>query len=600
MKFLIWDFSRIFNPDAETPLEYRYRSKSPFSTLWTLSQGRRPHLLLSSFLYVIKASPIWVLPILFAHIIGIISAPGAHDIHELWWALGIMLFLIIQNVFTHPLYAWTLSIVTRSIERDLREALVRRLQHLSISFHRNTGIGHLQTKLLRDVEAVYGLCSQFIELGLSSVCALTIALTITAVKEPRALLLYFLMVPLSIVLQRVFRKHLIKGNKEFRNRIENLSARLNEMLEMIPVTRAHGLEKVEIRKVGDSLNDIYVSGVRLDLITSIFSALSWAIPQIPQFVFLGVTGYYCYTYGNPKVEDVILFWGFFQTIISSVNMLISFYPAMAKGFESIRSIGEVVECPDIEKNQGKRSVSNVAGAFEFDNVSFQYAPGTPFALKDFSLKVSSGERIAVVGGSGSGKTTMLSLIIGFARPTGGRILLDGVDMETLDLRTYRRHIAVIPQETVLFNGTLLENITYGIGKTDLKKVNEVLSASNVLEFIDKLPNGLKTVIGGRGARLSGGQRQRISIARALLRDPRIIILDEPTSALDTISEKYVQEAINKIAEGRTMFIVAHRLSTIRHANRIVVLKEGRCVEVGTQDELIALNGEFRKLKDLQH
>ena len=191
------------------------------------------------------------------------------------------------------------------------------------------------------------------------------------------------------------------------------------------------------------------------------------------------------------------------------------------------------------------------------------------------------------------------MVIGFNKPDSGRILLDGMDMNTINLQSYRQHIAVVPQTSILFSGTIKDNITYGIDKVSEQKLNQVIDAANLRSFIDSLPDGLNTVVGEHGGKLSGGQRQRISIARALIRDPDIIILDEATSALDSISEKEIQEALNNLTKDRTTFIVAHRLSTIKGADKIAVLREGHCTEYGSYDELMALKGEFYEMRRLQ-
>ncbi|MFZ4397317.1 MAG: ABC transporter ATP-binding protein, partial [Kiritimatiellia bacterium] len=266
---------------------------------------------------------------------------------------------------------------------------------------------------------------------------------------------------------------------------------------------------------------------------------------------------------------------------------------------SVRSIGEILENPDIERNEGKAAVSEVQGRFEFRDVTFSYPNSSQPSLRDFSLVVEAGQTVAVVGESGSGKTTLMSLIIGFRRPERGQILLDGRDMETLDLRQYRRQLAVVPQQTVLFSGSIRDNITYGLPEVPEAKLQDVLRMARVNEFLDDLPDGLDTEIGEHGSKLSGGQRQRIAIARALIRDPHVIILDEATSALDVISEKLVQEAITELIRGRTTFIVAHRLSTIRNASRVLVLRDGTLVESGRHDDLVRAGGEFAKLRDFQ-
>jgi ATP-binding cassette subfamily B protein len=260
----------------------------------------------------------------------------------------------------------------------------------------------------------------------------------------------------------------------------------------------------------------------------------------------------------------------------------------------------VLEAKQVERNEGKPPAPQpVRGEITFENVSFSYPQGREVALNDINLRIESGETLAFVGESGAGKSTLVNLAIGFRTPSGGRVLLDGLDLRELDLRTYRRQIGVVPQTTVLFNGTLRENVTYGLTKVSDETLWRILTDANLAEFVRGLPKGPDTPLGESGAQLSGGQRQRLAIARALIRDPRLVILDEATSALDTESERLVQEALVRLTRGRTTLIVAHRFSTIRHAHRIVVLNKGRIAELGTQQELMALQGQFYRLANLQ-
>lgn len=260
---------------------------------------------------------------------------------------------------------------------------------------------------------------------------------------------------------------------------------------------------------------------------------------------------------------------------------------------------EVLNEPDLERNEGKAAVTDVAGAMRFEDVTVTFAGERAPALHSISLDIRPGETVAFVGPSGSGKSTIINTALGFVRPVAGRVLLDGVDMEHLDLRTARRAISVVQQESTLFEGSIRDNVTYGLGAVSDDTVVAALRGANIWAIVQALPHGWDTPVGERGARLSDGQHQRLSIARALFRDPRILILDEATSALDAESERHVQAALEHLMKGRTTLIVAHRLSTIRHADRIVVLDGGRFVETGTHDELVAAEGKYRRLWDLQ-
>ena len=250
-------------------------------------------------------------------------------------------------------------------------------------------------------------------------------------------------------------------------------------------------------------------------------------------------------------------------------------------------------------NDGKEALKSVEGEFDFKNVRFAYNNTDKPVLHELNLHVDKGQTIALVGESGAGKSTILNLVIGFNFATDGVVTIDGHDMRDIDLRTYRKHLAVVPQTSILFSGTIRDNITYGIDDFDEEALNKVVDAANLRDLIDSLPDGLDTVVGEHGGKLSGGQRQRVSIARALMRNPEVIVLDEATSALDSISEKLIQEALNNLTKDRTTFIVAHRLSTIKGADRIAVIADGHCVEYGTYDELMELKGEFYQMKSIQ-
>ena len=581
---------------SQNALEHRYQGENPARTLIYIYSSQKTRLILAAIFYVIKDSPVWVMPLLTANIINIVSHGGPNTLNQLLVNALILAVLLVQNIPTNYLYVRSLSLAARTMETRLRSAIVHQLQQLSIGYYKNHSAGRLQAKVLRDVESIEQLTRLLYDGGLGAVVRLAIAIVITAIRAPLFLLFFAVTVPIAAIILRSLRELLAKRNTAFRQELERMSARVLEMTTLIPITRAHGLEENEIERVDQTLMEVRQAGLELDFTSAIFGATSWVTFNFFNMGCLVFTAWAYFTHFIPiTLGDIVLLTGFFNSLTGSVMSLANTIPQIAKGFESIRSIGEVLECPDLEQNEGKQAVTSVRGELTFEAVAFRYSDSDEDAIRNFSLRVEPGETIALVGASGSGKTTILNLVIGFIRPTEGRILMDGLDMGDLDLRTYRRFLSVVPQETILFDGTVRENITYGLKSVKDKTVETALRDANALEFVRDLPDGWDTSVGEKGTRLSGGQKQRLSIARALIRNPRVLILDEATSALDTESEALIQEALERLMRNRTTFVVAHRLSTIRNAKRIVVMKHGRIVEIGTHEQLLKKNGAYARL-----
>lgn len=571
--------------------------KNNLRFLLSLYHGHGTQLFWATFWFIVKHSPTYIIPIVAANVINLITDPVNHTLSELWLNLLVGTIFIAQNVVTTWLHTRAYSSLTRSIEMELRGAMVHKLQRLTIQYHTQVQSGKLLSKIMRDVESVEQMLQSCFGSIVPLITSVTVAVVVTAYRNPVILWLYLLAVPIAGITVGVFRRPINRSNQEFRKEMEQTQAAVSDMLKMVPVTRAYGLGERENDRMDDLLAGVKSSGYRLDTTNSLFGASSWAVFQLFQLGCLGVTGILAWQ-DLISPGEVVLYQNYFGQIVSAVSGVVNLFPVLARGMESMRSIDEIMTSNDEEQSGCVPAPKPLRGEITFENVSYRFPDAETPILHDFSLHVPAGTSIAFVGPSGAGKSTLLSLLTGFTQPETGRICVDGIDLRNMNLTSYRNQIAIVPQNTVLFTGTLRDNIAYADSNATDEEILSVIERLGLKSTVESLPKGLNTDLRENGGNFSGGQRQRISIARALIRKPRVILFDEATSALDAESESLVTKAVQEMTGNCTTFLVAHRLSTIQTADWIVVIEDGHITEQGRYQDLMQKKGRFYTLKAL--
>ncbi|MBS6149505.1 MAG: ABC transporter ATP-binding protein, partial [Veillonella sp.] len=370
-------------------------------------------------------------------------------------------------------------------------------------------------------------------------------------------------------------------------------------ISAIRVVKSFAREGFEVKRFEVENQNNFNAVIKATKLTSLLSPMVEFSAAIAVAVILWYGGYSVVT-GTITAGSLIAFLIYAINLSNPVKRLSQVYGNIQKALAAADRVFDILDTKaDVVEKENAIELPDIKGDVDFNHVSFSY-DGEKMALCDFNLSVKAGESVALVGPSGAGKTTLANLLPRFYDVTSGSITIDGTDIKDVTFKSLRNQIGLVPQETVLFNASIKENILYGRLDASDEEIYEAAKAANVLEFVDKMPDGLDTIVGERGSSLSGGQRQRVAIARAILKNPKILILDEATSALDTESEKLVQEALDRLMEGRTAFVIAHRLSTVQNAHQIVVLNQGKLVEKGTHQELLALeNGLYNHLYSVQ-
>jgi ABC-type multidrug transport system fused ATPase/permease subunit len=512
-------------------------------------------------------------------------------------ALALIGILLIQSVFSF-IRVYTFTFVSERTLADLRQHVYTKIVWLPLSFFDSRRVGELISRITSDVSTLQDTFTFTLAELLRQLLVLLIGIPVIFILYPKLTIFMLLTFPVLVIAALFFGKFIRKLSKKTQDQLAISNVIVEETLQSIAVVKSFTNELFEVLRYKKSLDEVVKTAIHASRYRGLFISFT-IVALFGGIVAVSWYGAYLVQSGEAEVGELFSFVLYTAFIGGSIAGLGDIYSQLQRSVGASERILEILDQPD-ERSASSQSIK-LKGTIEFDQVSFNYPTRLDIeVLKKISFKVKPGEKVALVGPSGSGKSTIINLLMRFYPVKAGSIRLDEKENHTYNLFDYRHNIGIVPQEVILFGGTIRENIAYGKPGASEQEIREAAIKANAWEFIESFPEKLDTIVGDRGVKLSGGQRQRVAIARAILKDPSILILDEATSSLDAQSEKLVQEALEKLMENRTTIVIAHRLSTIRKVDRIMVIKDGEIAESGSHIELSSLdNGIYSNLLRLQ-
>lgn len=536
-------------------------------------------------------------PALTRVLVDRVLVPKEHLDWLLWLALALIGVGLVESA-AGLAHGWIVAWLSARVTHDIRAHIYRRLERLSLRFYDKRQIGAIMSRVTNDSDRLQGFLVEGLPYLISNVILLLGIVTALLIMDWRLALLALAPAPLLVGGGAAFFRRMRRMWSTWSQKYSNFSAYLNESITGIKVVKAFAQESREIGRLDQRNSELYGISVRADRMWFAFFSTMGFLTGAGTFLVWLVGGQSVFA-GEVTLGELLAFIAYMGILFRPLQWLSQLNNWMTRALAGAERIFEVIDAQNEPYSSPQAtSVPHIRGEVELKNVTFGYDRYKP-VLKEVSLKVKAGEMIGLVGKSGVGKTTLINLLCRFYDPQEGEILIDGLDARQIRLEDLRSQIGIVLQEPFLFNGTIAANIAYARPEATRQEIIAAARAGNAHNFILAKADGYDTQVGERGTRLSVGERQRISIARAILHNPRILILDEATASVDTETERQIQEAIARLIEGRTTFAIAHRLSTLRNASRLVVIDEGKVAEVGTHDELLARRGIYRRLVDMQ-
>ncbi len=563
------------------------------SNYWQLLPYIRPHwkTITQAFVCTLGVTVFWPLQAALAG--QLVSLIGQGNMVGLARIAGsLVLVFLVQKILMYG-QDTLMAKAALFVALDLRKQVYAHIQRLNLSYFETVQTGDLTYRFTEDIDRVGEVVNKVFHDFTPCVLQLIVLLGYMIYLNWQLTLATFIVAPLMGVLIGWFGEQMLKFSRRSQNRISNLSALLTEVFSGIRLVQAFAAEEFEIERFAQEAEENRQAKYATERLRAIQNPVVGFVYAM-SVLLLFLLGGWQISMGNLTGAQFATFVAAALLLIDPIAHITSNYNEFKQGEASVDRIFELVAIqPTVVEKPGASVLPAVTGKVEYRNVSFAYKVDEP-VLKDLSLLAQPGEAIALVGASGAGKTTLVNLLPRFYDPQAGEIFIDGINIQDVTLKSLRRQIGIVPQETTLFSGTIAQNIAFGQAEFDLKDVQEAAKIANAHQFITQFSQGYYTWVGERGVNLSGGQRQRIAIARAVLLNPSILILDEATSALDSESEALVQEALERIMKERTVFIIAHRLATVRRADRILVVEQGQIVEAGTHEELLEKGDRYAR------